>query len=186
MQKLLKTTTVVATSLAATFLLTGSMLALPSSASAEEGDHTGVTFSSLIGKPLDQSMIRAVPEHTRTAIETAPKPPPPIGEQALGVALTLAGVPYSFAGASPSGVDCSGLVSYALAQVGVTAPHSAGGIAALGTQINFDDARPGDLVWYPGQHIEFWVRPGVMFGAAEPGTVVEEHSIWGSPLIIRL
>lgn len=109
-----------------------------------------------------------------------------VGPSALSVAFGLAGIPYVSMGASRSGFDCSGLVSYALSQGGVVAPHSADGIAYMGTQISLADAQPGDLVWYPGQHIEFWVSPGVMFGASVPGTVVGTHAIWGRPVIIRL
>ena len=35
------------------------------------------------------------------------------------------GMPYVWAGASPGGFDCSGLVMWAFAQVGVSLPHNA-------------------------------------------------------------
>ena len=41
-----------------------------------------------------------------------------------GVALSYLGTPYVWAGSSPGGFDCSGLVMYAYSQMGVSLPHS--------------------------------------------------------------
>src|ERR1700716_3847026 len=44
---------------------------------------------------------------------------------AARLATRYLGAPYVWAGSSPSGFDCSGLVMYAFSQVGVAVPHNA-------------------------------------------------------------
>ena len=47
------------------------------------------------------------------------------GESIVSIAESMLGVPYVFAGSDSSGIDCSGLVMYCYAQVGVSVPHGA-------------------------------------------------------------
>ncbi len=131
------------------------------------------------------SAVEEEPEPV-TQPEPAPAPQPGIGGSALAVAYNYVGVPYVYAGSTPGGFDCSGLVMFSFAQVGVGLPHSADAIGSMGTVIDVSQAVPGDLVYYPGQHIGFWVSPGQMLDAAVPGTTIGVHQIWGNPLIVRL
>lgn len=153
----------------------------PASGAEQEPPNT-VAIHSDVTPEVKYLVLQLEPKPT-----PAPTPPPPtLGEQLLAVALNYEGVPYVPYSANPSGFDCSGLISFSLSQLGITVPHGADRIAESGTRISEDEARPGDLVWYPGQHIEIWVKPGVMFGASREGTLVSYHNIWGSPVFIRL
>ena len=69
---------------------------------------------------------------------------------AAGVAMQFLGVPYVWGGASPSGFDCSGLVMYAFAQVGVSLPHHAASQYGMGVPVSRDALQTGDLVFFNG------------------------------------
>ena len=68
----------------------------------------------------------------------------------LSEALSQLGTPYHYGGASPAtGFDCSGLITYSAERsVGLKLPRNAAGLATVGSRIDRDDLRPGDLVFF--------------------------------------
>jgi len=96
----------------------------------------------------------------------------------VGVALSYVGVPYVWAGASPSGFDCSGLVMYAYAQLGVSLPHSSYAMWNMGVAVPEDQLEPGDLVFFNGLgHVGIYVGGGYFVHAPHTGTVVQVSSL---------
>ena len=100
----------------------------------------------------------------------------------VGIAEQYLGVPYVFGGESPSGFDCSGLVAYAYAQVGVSLPHY------TVAQYNYADSvsvsrsqlAPGDLVFFAGLgHVGIYVGGGQFIHAPHTGSVVRIDSLSG-------
>ena len=81
---------------------------------------------------------------------TAGPPDQPASRNATAARLATRylGAPYVWAGASPSGFDCSGLVMYAFSQVGVAVPHNAAQQFRLGTPVERDRLIPGDVVFF--------------------------------------
>lgn len=63
-------------------------------------------------------------------------------------ALGQVGRPYRLGGASPDGFDCSGLVQYVYAQVGVKLPRTAREQHGAGSEVRMSRAEPGDLLFY--------------------------------------
>ncbi len=123
----------------------------------------------------------------RSAWRTAVDVPPNLSGGAASIAAQYLGVPYVWAGESPAGFDCSGLVKYVFAQLGYSLPHSAGGIAAMGTVISAGDAQPGDIVYYSYGHVGIYIGGGQMIHASVPGDVVRIASIEiGNYVFIRL
>lgn len=111
----------------------------------------------------------------------APAPPPSAGG-AVSIAMQYLGVPYVWGGASPAGFDCSGLVMYVYAQLGIYLPHSAAAQYYAGTPISYSQLAPGDLVFFgsPISHVGIYIGGGSMIHAPFEGTVVSISGIGGS------
>jgi cell wall-associated NlpC family hydrolase len=97
---------------------------------------------------------------------------------AVGVAMQYLGTPYVWGGASPGGFDCSGLVMYAFAQVGVYLPHHAASQYNFGTPVSQDELEPGDLVFFDGLgHVGIYIGGGQFIHAPHTGDVVKISSL---------
>jgi len=65
------------------------------------------------------------------------------------------GTPYRYGGASPKGFDCSGFTSYVFSNFKLSLPHTSCGQSTLGRAMKFNDAQPGDLLFFgKGKHIQ--------------------------------
>jgi peptidoglycan DL-endopeptidase CwlO len=94
------------------------------------------------------------------------------------------GASYSW-GTSKPGVsfDCSGLSSYAYAQVGMDLPRTSSQQVAAGTTISKSEAQPGDLVVWPG-HLGIYAGGDTVIDAGRTPGAVTERTIWGSPTFV--
>jgi cell wall-associated NlpC family hydrolase len=104
-----------------------------------------------------------------------------IGAQALRLALTKRGDPYVWGAAGPSSFDCSGLVLWAYAQVGISLPHFTGDQWNMGVHVARADLQPGDLVFfYPDiGHVGLYIGNGLMVDAPNFGETVQvEPVMW--------
>ena len=71
------------------------------------------------------------------------------GESIVSIAASMLGVRYVYAGSSRSGIDCSGLVMYCYAQIGIGVPHGANQICnRSGVKIARSDVALGDVICY--------------------------------------
>jgi cell wall-associated NlpC family hydrolase len=101
---------------------------------------------------------------------------------AVGIAEQYLGVPYVWGGASPSGFDCSGLVMYVFAQLGVSLPHYT--VAqynyANSVYVPRSQLEPGDLVFFAGLgHVGIYIGGNQFIHAPHTGTVVSIDSLTG-------
>ena len=127
-------------------------------------------------------------EQQSTSSPTQIVPPPPVNvptgspgaghPEAASIALRYLGVPYAWGGASPSGFDCSGLVMYVYAQLGISLPHYT--VAQWNATDPISSPAPGDLVFFNGLgHVGIYIGGGRFVDAPHTGSVVRIDSMSG-------
>jgi peptidoglycan DL-endopeptidase CwlO len=102
--------------------------------------------------------------------------------EAATIATQYLGVPYVWGGASPSGFDCSGLVMYVYAQLGISLPHYTVSQWNATIPISTSELQPGDLVFFDGlSHVGIYIGGGRFIHAPYTGTVVQVSDLasWG-------
>jgi cell wall-associated NlpC family hydrolase len=98
----------------------------------------------------------------------------------VAIAMRYLGVPYVWGGASPAGFDCSGLVMYVYAQVGISLPHYTVAQWDYSDSVTVPrgDLQPGDLVFFAGLgHVGIYVGNGQFIHAPHTGDVVRIDSL---------
>ena len=110
-----------------------------------------------------------------------------IGMQAVALAERFLGVPYVWGGADPLvGFDCSGLVMYVYAQLGIHLTHYTGSQFLEGLRLPRELLQPGDLVFFDDdpvrgpQHEGIYIGDGKFVQAPHTGDVVKISSL-GDP-----
>lgn len=164
----------------------------------------GKSFLQQLGilKPDDTGITNASPGGTAGRI------PRVYGRQAteyvIRRGMSQIGVPYSWGGgnaAGPSkgidsganitGFDCSGLVLYSFAGVGIKLPHYSGSQYNMGRKIPSSQMRRGDVIFYgPGgsQHVTIYLGDGQMLEAPDIGLKVRVAPVRTSgmtPYVVR-
>lgn len=91
------------------------------------------------------------------------------GQRIAALAKEFWGVPYVWAGRSPSGFDCSGFTSYVFSRLGIYIPRMADEQFYAGRQVS--ELQPGDLVFFttyePGpSHVGIYVGNGQFIHAS--------------------
>lgn len=98
------------------------------------------------------------------------------------------GVADSYGDYNKIGFDCSGLMIYAFAGVGIALPHYTGYQYTAGPQFPVADRKRGDMLFWPG-HVALYLGDGKMVEAPESGSVVKISPVRMagiSPMVVRL
>jgi peptidoglycan DL-endopeptidase CwlO len=106
-----------------------------------------------------------------------------LGVQALRIAMSRIGDAYVWGGAGPNVFDCSGLVVWAYAQIGISLPHFTGALWNSGVHVSRAQLQPGDLVFFFADisHVGIYVGNGYMLDAPTFGIPVGIHKVfWGA------
>lgn len=102
--------------------------------------------------------------------------------RALKIAMTRIGDPYVWAQAGPHEFDCSGLVVWAYAQLGISLEHFTGDLWNEIEHVSRSELQPGDLLFFYGiDHVGFYVTGNLMLDAPTFGQDVQIQTIpWAS------
>lgn len=105
-----------------------------------------------------------------------------IGVEALRAALSRVGSPYVWGAAGPHAFDCSGLVVWAYAQIGISLEHFTGDLWNEGAHISRSQLRPGDLVFFFADlgHVGIYIGGGLMVDAPTFGQDVQVQAVFWS------
>ncbi|MCJ0906154.1 NlpC/P60 family protein [Rhodococcus sp. ARC_M6] len=102
------------------------------------------------------------------------------------------GVADSYGDFNKIGFDCSGLMIYAFAGVGISLPHYTGYQYTAGTQVPASEMKRGDMIFYgpnASQHVALYLGNGQMLEAPQSGSSVMVSPVrWGgmTPYAVRL
>ncbi|HLS02437.1 MAG TPA: C40 family peptidase [Beutenbergiaceae bacterium] len=108
--------------------------------------------------------------------EASSAPATATGSAIVAEARKYVGTPYVHGGASPGGFDCSGFTSYVFGKFGVSLPRSSGAQRGAGRVVSAAEARPGDLVWWPG-HVGIYTGNGNHIAARNPSSPLHESKL---------
>lgn len=94
------------------------------------------------------------------------------------------GKPYVWGAVGPDSYDCSGLTQDAWKAAGISLPRTTWDQVKVGTTVQVDDAKPGDLVFFYDDisHVGIYIGGGEMIHAPKPGANVRTESIYYMPI----
>jgi cell wall-associated NlpC family hydrolase len=102
----------------------------------------------------------------------------------VSLAAQYLGIPYKWAGATPAtGFDCSGLVQYVFAQLGVSLPHNtvAQWNSPNAIPVQRNQLQPGDLVFFAHlDHVGIYIGNDAFIDAPHTGAFVRVDSLDGA------
>ncbi|ANE81130.1 hypothetical protein A7U43_19200 [Mycobacterium adipatum] len=151
-----------------------------------------VRETSAMGRAFLAQLGQVMPlESARTGMSYG-QLPTGVGRRASEVviarALSQRGIAYSWGGGGASGptrgidggehivgFDCSGLMMYAFAGVGIALPHYSGSQYEMGVRVPVAQMRRGDVLFYGengGQHVALYLGDNLMVEAPNAGSVV--------------
>ena len=120
-----------------------------------------------------------------TGLTATPASASSVGDRAVEYASREAGDRYVYGAAGPDTFDCSGLVQYVYAKLGISLPHSSRQQHALLPRVSKSDKQPGDVIFFYDSdgdvyHNGIYAGGGYMWAAPKTGDVVKKQEIYTS------
>jgi len=129
-------------------------------------------------RQLPRATISASRSTSRLPVASSAPLPAPRSAGLLGIAASLAGIPYNFGGTTTAGFDCSGYTQYVFGQLGITLPRTAEDQRQAATPVS--TPKVGDLVFFgtPAYHVGIYAGNGKMWDSPRTGLSVALRSIF--------
>jgi cell wall-associated NlpC family hydrolase len=101
--------------------------------------------------------------------------PAAASSSAVKNAMSKIGAPYRWGATGPNAFDCSGLVSWAYKNAGISLPRTSRAMSTVGTKVAKSDLRPGDLVFFykPVSHVGIYIGDGKIVHASSKKSPVK-------------
>lgn len=106
-------------------------------------------------------------------------------DKVIAYAKSKLGSRYVWGATGPTTFDCSGLTMRAYGAAGITTPRVSGDQAAKYPKVSKANAKPGDLMHWPG-HVGIYAGNGKVYHASSSQGKVVLTNTWGSPTYHRV
>ena len=105
-----------------------------------------------------------------------------VASKAIAYAKQMLGKPYMYAGETPSGFDCSGLVKYSYGRAGVSLPRDTKAQRRMSVLVSMRSLREGDLLFFDQEgrktsHVGMYLGNGRFIHAPSSGGKVRTDSL---------
>ena len=105
-----------------------------------------------------------------------------VASRAVDYAQEMLGKPYLYAGDTPAGFDCSGLVKYSYGRAGISMPRETRAQQRMSVLVSMRSLREGDLLFFDQEgkkksHVGIYLGNGRFIHAPSSGGKVRTDSI---------
>jgi murein DD-endopeptidase len=105
-----------------------------------------------------------------------------VASKAVDYAREMLGKPYKYAGDTPAGFDCSGLVKYSYGRAGLSMPRDTQAQHRMSVLVSMRSLREGDLLFFDQEgkkksHVGMYIGNGRFIHAPSSGGKVRTDSI---------
>ncbi len=141
---------------------------------------TPVAPTPVVAPVAPRATITSSRSASRLPVSQLAPVPAPRSAGVIGIAASLAGIPYVYGGTSTSGFDCSGFTQYVFGKVGINLPRTAEEQRQAATPVSTPAV--GDLVFFgaPAYHVGIYAGNGMMWDSPHTGMSVALRSIFSS------
>jgi murein DD-endopeptidase len=105
-----------------------------------------------------------------------------VASKAIVYAKEMLGKPYRYAGDTPAGFDCSGLVKYSFGRAGISMPRATQAQRRMSVLVSIRNLREGDLLFFDQEgkktsHVGMYIGSGRFIHAPASGGKVRTDSL---------